>query len=43
MENLFRDFEPVAQAFLVGDHREYNTLLVWPNPTGGERPLRART
>jgi long-chain acyl-CoA synthetase len=32
VENLFRDFEPVAQAFLVGDHREYNTLLVWPNP-----------
>ncbi len=32
VENLFRDFEAVAQAFLVGDHREYNTLLVWPNP-----------
>lgn len=32
VENLFRDFEPVSQAFLVGDHREYNTLLVWPNP-----------
>ncbi|HEX9053055.1 MAG TPA: GNAT family N-acetyltransferase [Anaeromyxobacter sp.] len=32
IENLFRDFEAVAQAFLVGDHREYNTLLVWPNP-----------
>ena len=31
VENLFRDFEAVAQAFLVGDHREYNTLLVWPN------------
>jgi long-subunit acyl-CoA synthetase (AMP-forming)/ribosomal protein S18 acetylase RimI-like enzyme len=31
VENLFRDFEPIAQAFLVGDHREYNTLLVWPN------------
>jgi long-subunit acyl-CoA synthetase (AMP-forming) len=31
IENLFRDFEAVAQAFLVGDHREYNTLLVWPN------------
>ena len=31
VENLFRDFEPVAQAFLVGDHRDYNTLLVWPN------------
>jgi long-subunit acyl-CoA synthetase (AMP-forming)/predicted GNAT family acetyltransferase len=32
VENLFRDFEAVSQAFLVGDHREYNTLLVWPNP-----------
>jgi len=32
VENLFRDFEAIAQAFLVGDHREYNTLLVWPNP-----------
>jgi len=32
IEVLFRDFEAVAQAFLVGDHREYNTLLVWPNP-----------
>ncbi|HEY6098724.1 MAG TPA: AMP-binding protein, partial [Anaeromyxobacter sp.] len=32
VENLYRDFEAVSQAFLVGDHREYNTLLVWPNP-----------
>ncbi len=32
VENLFRDFEAVSQAFLVGDHREYNTLLVLPNP-----------
>jgi acyl-CoA synthetase (AMP-forming)/AMP-acid ligase II len=31
IENLFRDFEAVSQAFLVGDHREYNTLLIWPN------------
>src|SRR5512133_280816 len=30
VENLFRDFDAVGQAFLVGDHREYNTLLVWP-------------
>ncbi len=22
----------MSQSFLVGDHREYNTLLVWPNP-----------
>jgi len=32
VENLFRDFDAVSQAFLVGDQREYNTLLVWPNP-----------
>jgi long-subunit acyl-CoA synthetase (AMP-forming) len=31
VENLFRDFEAISQAFLVGDHREYSTLLVWPN------------
>ncbi len=31
VENLFRDFDVVAQAFLVGDHHEYNTLLIWPN------------
>jgi long-subunit acyl-CoA synthetase (AMP-forming) len=30
VENIFREFDDVAQAFLVGDHREYNTLLVWP-------------
>jgi long-subunit acyl-CoA synthetase (AMP-forming) len=32
VENLFRDFDAVSQAFLVGDQREYSTLLVWPNP-----------
>jgi long-subunit acyl-CoA synthetase (AMP-forming)/GNAT superfamily N-acetyltransferase len=31
VENLFRDFDAIAQAFLVGDHREYGALLVWPN------------
>ena len=34
VENLYRDFDAVAQAFLVGDHREYNTLLIWPNFEG---------
>jgi long-subunit acyl-CoA synthetase (AMP-forming)/GNAT superfamily N-acetyltransferase len=34
VENIFRDFDAVAQAFLVGDHREYNTLLIWPNREG---------
>jgi len=32
IENLFREFESVGRVFLVGDHREYNTLLVYPNP-----------
>ncbi len=26
IENMFRDFESVGRIFLVGDHREYNTL-----------------
>ena len=32
IENLFRDLESVGRAFLVGDHREFNTLLIYPNP-----------
>ncbi|HXV74863.1 MAG TPA: GNAT family N-acetyltransferase, partial [Candidatus Polarisedimenticolaceae bacterium] len=31
IENMFRDFESVGRAFLVGDHRENNTLLIHPN------------
>ncbi len=31
VENLFRDFESVARIFLVGDHRPYNTALIYPN------------
>ena len=31
IENLFLDFESVKQVFLVGDHRPYNTLLLYPN------------
>ncbi len=31
IENLFRDFESVGRIFLVGDHREHNTALIWPN------------
>ncbi|HZZ85031.1 MAG TPA: GNAT family N-acetyltransferase [Anaeromyxobacteraceae bacterium] len=42
VENLFRDFDAVAQAFLVGDHREYNTLLIWPNYEG-QPALREKT
>jgi len=32
VENLFRDFEEIQQVFLVGDHRPYNTVLLYPNP-----------
>lgn len=31
IENLFNDFEAVRRVFLVGDRREYNTLLLFPN------------
>ncbi len=31
IENFFRDFETVKQVFLVGDHRPYNTVLIYPN------------
>lgn len=36
IENLFRDFASVGRAFLVGDHKEYNTLLIWPDPNYDE-------
>lgn len=32
VENLFRDFEEIQQVFLVGDHRPFNTVLLYPNP-----------
>ncbi|MEJ2583325.1 MAG: hypothetical protein P8127_17110, partial [Acidobacteriota bacterium] len=31
-ENLFRDFDSVGRIFLVGDHRAFNTALIYPNP-----------
>ncbi len=31
IENLFHDFEAVQRVFLAGDHREHNTLLLYPN------------
>ena len=31
IEKLFRDIEAVKRVFLVGDQREYNTLLIYPN------------
>jgi long-subunit acyl-CoA synthetase (AMP-forming)/GNAT superfamily N-acetyltransferase len=35
IESLFRQFDSVGRTFLVGDHREYNTLLIYPNPAYG--------
>ena len=32
IESYFKDFASVGRVFLVGDHREYNTALIWPNP-----------
>jgi long-chain acyl-CoA synthetase len=43
IENLFRDFESVARVFLVGDHRPYNTALIYPNFDFAELDLRALT
>ncbi|UCG87205.1 MAG: GNAT family N-acetyltransferase [Gemmatimonadota bacterium] len=39
IENLFREFESVARVFLVGDHRAYNTLLIYPNPDSAQLDL----
>ena len=39
IENLFRDFENVKQVFLVGDHRQFNTVLIFPNLENEDSPL----
>lgn len=31
IENFFRDFDFIQHVFLVGDHRPFNTLLIYPN------------
>ena len=31
IENLFKEFETIKQVFMVGDHRAFNTLLIYPN------------
>jgi len=31
IENYFRDFDTVKQIFLAGDHRPFNTVLIYPN------------
>jgi len=43
IENLFRDIEAVKRVFLVGDQREYNTLLIYPNYDYSELNLRGMT
>ena len=32
IENLFQDFEAIKSVFLVGDGKEFNTLLLYPDP-----------
>jgi long-subunit acyl-CoA synthetase (AMP-forming)/GNAT superfamily N-acetyltransferase len=39
IENMFRELDSVGRAFLVGDHCEYNTLLIYPNPNYEELDL----
>lgn len=33
IENLFQDFESIKSIFLVGDGREFNTVLIFPDTT----------
>ncbi len=40
IENLFRDFEFVKQVFLVGDHRPFNTVLIFPDLDSENSPLK---
>jgi len=32
IENLFQDFEAIRSVFLVGDGKEFNTILLYPEP-----------
>ncbi len=40
IENLFRDFEFIKQVFLVGDHRPFNTVLIYPDSESENSPLK---
>lgn len=40
IENLFRDFEFVKQVFLAGDHRPFNTVLIYPDLESETSPLK---
>merc|ERR1711991_363207 len=39
IENLFQDFDLVQSVFLVGDGKEYNTVLIYPNRSNDEYNL----
>ncbi|MBN1301411.1 MAG: GNAT family N-acetyltransferase [Melioribacteraceae bacterium] len=39
IENFFREFENIKQVFLVGDHRPFNTLLIFPDYEIENSPL----
>jgi long-chain acyl-CoA synthetase len=39
IENYFRDFEYVKQVFLVGDSRQFNTVLIFPDYEAGQKQL----
>jgi len=36
IENLFTDFDFIRQVFLVGDHRPFNTVLIYPDFQGND-------
>jgi long-chain acyl-CoA synthetase len=40
IENFFREFESVKQVFLVGDHRAFNTVLIYPDYDVDGSPLK---
>ncbi|MCX8106223.1 MAG: GNAT family N-acetyltransferase [Ignavibacterium album] len=40
IENLFRDFDAIKQVFLVGDHRPYNTVLIYPDFESETSPIK---
>ncbi|MFL2994992.1 MAG: GNAT family N-acetyltransferase [Candidatus Neomarinimicrobiota bacterium] len=40
IENLFQDFDLVKSVFLVGDGKEYNTVLIYPNKNNADLDLK---
>ena len=43
IENLFQDFEAIRSVFLVGDGKEFNTILLYPDPDNEALDLSAMT